>query len=122
MFYKMFYKTESLEENKIYLWKGRKFVVKKGIPRELDIYSEAQRQTKDAFGFKWSKRDTYESEEFKSQSYDWLLSRYFNGDEASRLQFIKKIQLGSRKSLRVNLFHFKLIYKYKRIKLETTVK
>jgi len=90
----MFYKTENLEENKIYLWDSREFIVKRGIPRELDIYSEAQKQTRDAFSYKWSQRDTYESEKFKSQSYDWLLSRYFNGDEASKLQFIQKIKGG----------------------------
>lgn len=39
-------------------------------------YSDNQTQTKDAFAFKWAKRDTYESEEMKQASYNWLIERY----------------------------------------------
>ncbi|MEO5360099.1 MAG: class I SAM-dependent methyltransferase [Nitrospirota bacterium] len=39
-------------------------------------YSEAQNQTKNAFGFKWSKRDTYESDVCKSTAKQWLFKRY----------------------------------------------
>lgn len=94
MFYKMFFSTDSPKEDKIYLWNSREFVVKKGIPRELNVYSENQRQTKDTFGFKWNKREYYESEEIKSKSYDWFLSKYFDGDREKKLQFMQEINGG----------------------------
>jgi SAM-dependent methyltransferase len=43
-------------------------------------YSEKQEQTKKTFGFKWSKRDTYESEAMKENSRKWLLERYCDND------------------------------------------
>ena len=92
MFYEMFYNTDCLQENKIYLWNGRKFVVKKGIPRECNSLTETQRQTKDTFSFKWSKRDTHESEAVKKKVGDWLLSRYFGGDGEKKLRFIQEIK------------------------------
>lgn len=90
----MFYNTDCLDEDKLYLWNSKEFVVKKGIPRELSIYTETQRQTKDAFSFKWSKRDAYESEEVKGRGYDWLLSKYFDGDGTKKLQFMQEIKGG----------------------------
>lgn len=43
-------------------------------------YSETQEQTKSTFAFKWSKRDTYESETVKTASRQWLLERYCDGN------------------------------------------
>ena len=43
-------------------------------------YSKEQDQTKDIFGFKWSKRDTYESEAVNQNARRWLLERYCNND------------------------------------------
>ncbi len=42
--------------------------------------SERQNQTKDTYGFKWSKRDTYESEIVKSRHKEWLFERYLDND------------------------------------------
>ncbi|MCG8551793.1 MAG: class I SAM-dependent methyltransferase [Desulfobacterales bacterium] len=42
--------------------------------------SLAQRQTSNCFGFKWSKRDTYESEAMQKHARQWLIERYLNGD------------------------------------------
>ncbi|HEY9634167.1 MAG TPA: class I SAM-dependent methyltransferase [Coleofasciculaceae cyanobacterium] len=39
-------------------------------------YSDAQEQTQNTFAFKWSKRDTYESEAVKSEAKRWLFERY----------------------------------------------
>ena len=39
-------------------------------------YSVAQEQTRDAFGFKWSKRETYESEAVLENARKWLFERY----------------------------------------------
>lgn len=46
--------------------------------------SEAQGQTRDAFAFKWSRRDTYESPEVKENARRWLFERYCD-DDPSRL-------------------------------------
>lgn len=43
-------------------------------------YSHTQEQTKDIFGFKWSKRDTYESDAVKNKAKNWLFERYCSDD------------------------------------------
>lgn len=40
-----------------------------------------QEQTKDAFGFKWAKRDTYDSPIAQQNMKRWLLERYCNNDQ-----------------------------------------
>lgn len=52
------------------------YVVSQGILRQKIIYSPTQNQTSDAFGFKWKKRQTYESDAVQQASRDWLLERY----------------------------------------------
>lgn len=42
--------------------------------------SAAQAQTRDAFGFKWAKRDTYESGTFVAEARRWLFERYCGED------------------------------------------
>ncbi len=42
--------------------------------------SASQLQTRDAFGFKWAKRDTYESKAVKDSTRNWLFERYCSGD------------------------------------------
>jgi len=55
-----------------------------GIDRHKALSDEScspeQRQTADCFAFKWSKRDTYESESMKNLSKNWLIERYCGGD------------------------------------------
>jgi arsenite methyltransferase len=41
-------------------------------------YTGNQQQTADIFGFKWAKRDTYESDAMKKMGRDWQLERYGN--------------------------------------------
>lgn len=43
-------------------------------------YSDNQAQTESAFGFKWSRRDTYESPAVQESTRRWLLERYCGGD------------------------------------------
>ena len=43
-------------------------------------YTETQSQTKDIFGFKWNKRDSYESPQMDKMQRDWLLQKYVDGD------------------------------------------
>ncbi len=52
------------------------FVIDAGIPRQKSIYTSSQSQTKETFGFKWQKRDTYESEAVQNASKAWLKERY----------------------------------------------
>ena len=54
---------------------GRSFTMVKGILRAQQFISDAQNQTSDTFGFKWSKRDTFEGETV-SVLHDWLIEKY----------------------------------------------
>jgi SAM-dependent methyltransferase len=42
--------------------------------------SNNQLQTEDTFGFKWKKRETYESPAVQAEWKRWLLEKYFDGD------------------------------------------
>jgi arsenite methyltransferase len=57
--------------------------------------STMQEQTKEAFGFKWSKRDTYESEAVHKAHYAWLIQRYCNNDP----KMLDKWLAGGRKTI-----------------------
>ena len=52
---------------------GQSFIYADGILRSMQAVSANQRQTSDAFGFKWSRRDTYESPAVLSAVQEWLL-------------------------------------------------
>lgn len=43
-------------------------------------YSRKQEQTAKSFAFKWSKRETYESDNLQELTAKWLLERYCSGD------------------------------------------
>ncbi len=58
---------------------GTTYLVQHGILRQERVTARSQEQTKEAFGFKWQKRDTYESPAVKKASREWLLKRYFGG-------------------------------------------
>lgn len=58
----------------------RQFAYRNGILRELGGPSEPNAQMAEAFGFKWARRDAYESEVALTGMRDWLLARY--GDVA----------------------------------------
>jgi arsenite methyltransferase len=48
------------------------------IKKAQSEYSEEQQQTKDIFGYKWSKQDTYTSAEVQRNAEKWLFERYCN--------------------------------------------
>ena len=60
---------------------GQRFVNRDGIVRSQAILSAAQGQTEETFGFKWKKRDTFDSEVSLARMRSWLVERY--GDLAS---------------------------------------
>jgi len=48
----------------------------------LPVAEGSVRQTSDAFGFKWAKRETYESDAVREKARNWLIERYLGGDPA----------------------------------------
>ncbi|TAH59452.1 MAG: hypothetical protein EWM50_07960, partial [Gottschalkiaceae bacterium] len=65
------------------------YVKKDDILRQNKVTGYNQEQTKEAFAFKWSKRDTYESESVKKVTYEWLLNKYFDGKSERIKEYIK---------------------------------
>ncbi|MDH3999528.1 MAG: class I SAM-dependent methyltransferase [Desulfuromonadales bacterium] len=62
---------------------GQPFVYHDGILRAEAHYSSDQSQTSDCFGFKWKKRDTFESRAVLDTAQRWLVSRYGDVSKAS---------------------------------------
>jgi arsenite methyltransferase len=60
--------------------------------------SENQQQTDETFGFKWKKRDTYESAAVQSEWKRWLFEKYFDND-VSRLDALLAEGGGSKRIL-----------------------
>lgn len=69
------------------------FVVENGIPRQKSVFTPSQAQTADVFGFKWAKRNTYESPAVQRASRDWLVERYAlpNGQTIADLTRDKRV-------------------------------
>lgn len=55
---------------------GATYPIRSGIPRFVVTGDVGQLQTSDAFGFKWQKRDSYDSPGMKASSIDWLVAKY----------------------------------------------
>lgn len=55
---------------------SRTLVAQGGIIRDLGVADLNQAQTRDAFAFKWSKRDSYTSESMREVIGPWLRERY----------------------------------------------
>jgi SAM-dependent methyltransferase len=55
---------------------GQTFVIREGIPRSQSLLSAQQAQTEETFGFKWKKRETFESPASRARMRDWLIERY----------------------------------------------
>src|SRR5688572_17039074 len=55
----------------------KQLAISNDVLKELERrYSDNQKQTADIFGFKWAKRDTYESDTMKRMAREWQLERY----------------------------------------------
>jgi len=52
------------------------YSIERGIPRFVLTRDAGQIQTKDAFGFKWKKRETYDSTAAKENATKWYLEKY----------------------------------------------
>jgi SAM-dependent methyltransferase len=55
---------------------GNTYAIRAGIPRLVVTADEAQVQTSEAFGFKWKKRDTYDSPAAKENATRWCVEKY----------------------------------------------
>lgn len=76
----------SLKEGDCFELGGQEFVVRNGIPRSRKLVSSAQAQTSETFGFKWQKRETFESEASLARMREWLVERYGDLTEAPWLR------------------------------------
>ena len=72
--------SEPQEGDEIYL-AGQKFVYRNGILRNQRLLSKTQSQTEETFGFKWKKRNTFDSKASLARMRSWLIERY--GDISS---------------------------------------
>lgn len=55
---------------------GGSFELRNGIPRFTQMADAGQAQTRDAFGFKWARQDTYDSPASRDRMARWLVERY----------------------------------------------
>ena len=55
---------------------GQSFRIRDGIPRSSALLTGAQAQTEETFGFKWKKRETFESPASLARMKAWLVERY----------------------------------------------
>lgn len=55
---------------------GRSYAIRAGIPRLVVGGDHQQAQTAGTFGFKWQRRDSYESESVRASSRRWFVERY----------------------------------------------
>ncbi len=59
---------------------GQRFVMRAGILRQQELASAAQAQTADTFGYKWQRRETYDSGAMQAALGAWLRERYGDPD------------------------------------------
>lgn len=64
---------------------GQAFVMRDAIPRSQTLLSQRQTQTEETFGFKWKKRDTFDSPASLARMREWLIDRYGDLSTASWL-------------------------------------
>jgi len=67
-----------LDERMEFFLGGQKFQVRGGVPRSSKLVSATQAQTRETFGFKWQKVDTFDSPASLARMREWLVERYGN--------------------------------------------
>lgn len=81
--------AENLSEGMSIDTPAGRFTMIKNILRGRDAdVSQTQKQTEETFGYKWGKRDTYESEAVKEKVRAWALERYLDGKEENIKKYI----------------------------------
>jgi arsenite methyltransferase len=56
--------------------RGQPFVMRDRIPRSRKLLDGPQAQTRNAFEYKWKKRDTFDSQTSLARARSWLVQRY----------------------------------------------
>ncbi len=84
MFWNSYLNLTDLKENELITICSLDYIMKDSILRQHTLCSYQQDQTKDAFNFKWKKRETYESPAVQDSTRTWLVERYFGGDPVRR--------------------------------------
>lgn len=73
--------VRQLAEGSEFSMGDQSFVVRDGLPRSSKLVSAAQAQTRETFGFKWKKVDSFDSPASLARMREWLIERY--GDIAA---------------------------------------
>ncbi|MEW6235448.1 MAG: methyltransferase domain-containing protein [Candidatus Omnitrophota bacterium] len=71
---------------------GHTYPITNGIPRLAATNDENQLQTSQSFGYKWGRRETYESASFNEFRIHWFLQRCGFRDEAEMLSYFSQPQ------------------------------
>ncbi len=72
---------------------GAEFVMRDGILRAKNLASASQAQTSEAFGFKWKRRESYDSPPMLAAIREWLVQRYGSPEEMGWLFATERPQL-----------------------------
>src|SRR5204862_8268851 len=64
---------EEIESGVLRAADSRTYQVREAIPRFTDMADAGQAQTRDAFGFKWARRDTYDPDASRQRGAEWCL-------------------------------------------------
>lgn len=67
---------EATETGSLRAEDGKSYPIVRGIPRFVLTADAGQAQTSQTFGFKWKKRDTFDSPEAKQSTAAWHLEKY----------------------------------------------
>lgn len=68
--------THLMEEGTLRAEGGHGYPIVKGIPRFITTHDASQEQTQTSFGYKWKRRETYDSPAVHTFYRKWLLERY----------------------------------------------
>lgn len=69
-------KGDAITTGKLCATDGRCYAIHNGIPRLVTTEDVSQGRTSEAFGFKWKKRETYDSPGAKANALEWYLPKY----------------------------------------------
>ncbi len=85
MYWYKYLGADKLDEDDTINLMSSEYVLNNHILRRKGSYSQKQNQTSNTFGFKWEKRDTYDSNNVHDHSRNWLKERYLGCEENSSL-------------------------------------
>jgi arsenite methyltransferase len=72
---------------------GACYPIRNGIPRLTTSDDVGQGKTSEAFGFKWKKRDTYDSPGAKKNALEWILPKYGFKDLRAWVDYFNRAEI-----------------------------